>query len=256
MKNVFESVNSVSRTDFDKNHALNRIRQLNETVSILHSTINISTFFSRLDFAFEICDDLLNYKHTGVMQRVTPELQKQELVEQLPNYINSLITRCRDNAYNKAKELKTATGKHNRMIKFYTKLISDLNQYGSKYITDSNIDKIKVLSANDKVQDEIDITQLKSVKIVAPKRIVTSAAPVTTVKNISSNKKMICSKCKGIFIGKTICPDCDVDLIELSRFEANRTYYEPQKNSGCLAIAIVAIPVLFITILMWNFFKL
>ena len=59
---VFSGKSSVSRTTFDSQTSLNRINQLNETAKIINTTTNVSTFFSRFNFALQICDELVQYE--------------------------------------------------------------------------------------------------------------------------------------------------------------------------------------------------
>lgn len=157
----------IDKKTFDTQAALTRLNQLKETVDIVNTTTNVSTFFSRFEFALKVCDDLKQYEYTGCLKNITPTQQKREFLEQVPRTINALIVRCHDKEIKKAQELKTEKGRHNRIIRFYGNLISDLNEYGAQYITETNISTIKDLAEKDNALDEINIA-LTPVKIELP----------------------------------------------------------------------------------------
>ena len=155
---VFSSSSStVDSITFDTKNALLRVKQLNETVSIINTTTNVDTFFSRFDFALDICEELKQYEYTGSLKNITPTQQKQELLDQIPNVINSLIIRCHDKEFAKAQELKTDKGKKNRIIRFFDNMSASLNLYGSKYISETNIAKLRELATTDGVINDVSI---------------------------------------------------------------------------------------------------
>ena len=248
---VFSGKSSVSRTTFDSQTALNRINQLNETAKIINTTTNVSTFFSRFNFALQICDELVQYEYTGIIQTITPTQQKREFLEQIPDVINSLIVRSYNKEYAKAQELKTEKGRHNRLIRFFNTLVEELNQYGAKYITETNISKIHELACSIGIDDEITVN-LVPTTISLP---VVNTAPTTSISHsshVKSDTKMICPKCKDIFINHSTCPTCGRTLIPASDY--TNKYVDDQFNktagsvAGC-AIGVYCCPLLFVGII-------
>lgn len=248
---VFNGSSSVSQHTFDSKNAVIRVNQLKETAGIINSTTNVAIFFSRFDFALQICDELKAYEYTGCLKNISPEQQKYELVKQLPAVINSLIVRCYDKEFAKAQELKTDKGRHNRIVRFFNNLISDLNQYGSQYITSTNISKIHELATVAGVNNEINVN-LTPVILSLPevKNTVT-----THNSSIKSDNKKFCPKCKGTFINHTLCPDCGCSLIDASKEAYEYAENYTSNNSGCLIAfiaSICAIPFPIAGFLFWS----
>lgn len=245
---VFNGSSSVSQRTFDSKNAVTRVKQLNETVSIINSTTNVSVFFSRFEFALQICDELKKYEYTGCLKNISSAQQKRELVKQIPAVINSLIVRCYDKELAKAQELKTDKGRHNRMVRFFDNLVSELNQYGSKYITDTNISKIHELATSIGVDSEVNIN-LTPVTLSLPE--VESTAPPTPAYTppIKSDKKMLCPKCKGTFINHTRCPDCGCSLINASEDAYEYADKHTSDGYGCSLTLVFACVFIFLPLI-------
>lgn len=142
---------------FDTQKAITLIKQLRATADIINNTTNVSTFFSRYNFALQICDELSELEYTGCFNTISPLQQKRDLIAQLPEVLNTLITRCYNKELIKSQELKTETGRHNRMVRFFNNIVSELKQYGVEYITETNISKLNELAKEYGVSNEVEI---------------------------------------------------------------------------------------------------
>lgn len=238
VRQVFDNSSSVDKCSFDTQNALLRVKQLHESAKIINSTTNVSTFFSRFDFALQICDELKEYEYTGCLKTISPSQQKYELMKQLPSVINHLIVRCYEKEFEKAQLLKTDKGKHNRMVRFFNDISSELNQYGAKYITETNVSKLNELALSSCVSEEEIYTKLNPTTLVLPQ--VESTTPLEPLpENVEqkNNSKKICPNCNGIFINNTICPNCSCQLNDISD---EQSYDTPQtdysKAAGCAAV--------------------
>lgn len=142
---------------FEKRAADLRLKQFYETIDILNSTSNIETFLGRFSFALTVCDDLYQYVCAGLLKNISPLDKKAELIENLPTSMNACIIRCHEKEIAKVNELKTDTGKRNRLIRFYNNLSKTINLHGSDFVTETNIATINSLTKTDGVYDDVSI---------------------------------------------------------------------------------------------------
>lgn len=103
-----------------------RTNQFNETLELLATTVKCDTFFSRLDFAYMIAK----------------EQNSQNWIDHLDSNTENLVNRFIDRSYYnevcKINELKTQSGKRNRINKYYDIMKSEFAA-NSKYCTDVNV---------------------------------------------------------------------------------------------------------------------
>lgn len=166
-KSSNDKYTNTSTREFEQYQVKTLIHQLNETVDIVNSTVNADVFFSRYEFALEICDRLEMYSDSGLLSGATPEQQKAELIKKLPNTINLFINNSYNREWAEAQKLKTERGKKNRMIRYFNNLIIDLQRYGRQYITTVNVDSIQELLSYSDFDIADDIYSLDTLKTIA-----------------------------------------------------------------------------------------
>lgn len=100
------------------------IRIASESFSLIQSTVDPETFFSRLELAVEhLQAAAIAESYIVFPEDATPSLTLQEINTSREDYIMDFIQRAYDKMIQKANALKTENGRRNRKVAFYRSML-------------------------------------------------------------------------------------------------------------------------------------
>lgn len=122
-RNNIYNVTSTAKYQTDVSEAKRRLKQLEESYNMVNKTVNVSTFFGRLNFCFDCILDLMTFT-IKFAKNSTPEEQYNKFQNDLKNIVNEFITRSYNAEIQRCFNLKTDKAKQNRMEKYFDNMFS------------------------------------------------------------------------------------------------------------------------------------
>lgn len=120
-----EILNSM-RSSYSPIQAQNDIRILNDSISLIQTTSNLETFFSRYELAMQKIQTLEQAKRSGM--NINIPITSSYLIS-LKNHADNVLQATYNNELRKINDLKTSNGKQNRIDKF----IDFLSEYKDEF---------------------------------------------------------------------------------------------------------------------------
>lgn len=102
--------------------AKNMLKQVNDCSKVVNTTTNPETYFSRLNFLFDLLLELRKYEKYRIFTGKSPTQDYNYLLDNLESSVNAFIDRTYEKQKEKMSTLKTDKSKYNSFQKYAQKM--------------------------------------------------------------------------------------------------------------------------------------
>lgn len=111
-------------TPHELEYVRSRMNQLQDSVTLLNTTVKPDVFFKRLNFTLDILLDLKNYEKYGIFKGNTPSNDYNRIIRTMESIVDDFIDRAIEDNERRQAALKTQSARDKNYDKFVTTLIS------------------------------------------------------------------------------------------------------------------------------------